>query len=1114
MCRYRALLSLIVLLIAAPAVFGAAPVRIWEQDIVIPTYPIGPAEPNPMFYFGRVYQGARGAIYPYPLYDKLTDRKEDKTYKAVYLENEYVKICVLPELGGRIFEAVDKTNNYDFFYRQHVIKPSLIGMLGSWISGGVEWNVPHHHRASSFMLVQHKVEENADGSKTVWIGELELRHRMRWAIGLTLRPGRSYLEASFRLLNRTPLVQSLLCFANVAVHTNENYQIIFPPSTQFITQHAKREFSRWPVGDSSYAGIDYRGVDETWWKNHPNPVSMFAWNYEDDFVAGYDHGKQAGTMSVADHNVVPGKKFFAWGNGPAGEMWDKILSDEDGPYLELMVGAYSDNQPDYSWIQPYEAKSFKQYWYPFRNIGGVKNANLDASVNLEVKGTSADLGFYTTAAFPDATVLLKAGEKVVLEEKISIAPDKPYTKKVSLPAGVEPHTLRASLSAGGRELIGYTPVRVTKEPMPAPVEPPPPPKEVKTTEELYLAGLRLEQFHSPALDPDPYYEEALNRDPGDSRANVALGTLYLKRGRFADAEKLFRSAIARLSKNYTSPKDGEAYYYLGVALKMQGKLDEAYTAFYKGIWSAAWQPAGWYSLAEIAAVRGDMPLALDFADRAIASNAMNTRAINLKAAILRKMGRSAEAVQLAKAVTDTDPLDMRAVAERWLADKKSGVARELRTLLAEHPNTGLETAVELGNAGMYDDAIDVLREMASLSPDRKSVSPMVFYYLGYYADKVKRPMDCRKLAATQPAEYVFPFQLEAIAALRHAMEADPKDARAPYYLGNLLFDLQPETAVELWEKAQRLDPSFPVVHRNLALAYARQEGGLDKAIASLEKAISLNGDDPVFLFELDQMYETAGASPEKRLAMLEKRHETVLKRDDAISRYIELLVLAGRYDDAIGMLQGRTFHIWEGGARFGVHGSWVDAHVLRGQQRLATGKHQQALEDFQAALDYPQNLQTARPKRGGRFPEIYYHIGMAQEAMGNAQKAREAWQASVAQTVGRDEDLDVLANTATAMRYYQARSLEKLGEKQKATRIYQALLKSGNEGMKETSTVDYFAKFGERQSRRAKLANAHFTLGLGYLGTNDRAKAKREFAQALEQSPDHLAAKTNLSALD
>ena len=204
MCHSRALLPLVVVLIAAPVVFAAAPVKIWEQDIVIPTYPIGPAEPNPMFYFGRVYQGARGAIYPYPLYDKLTDKKEDKTYKAVYLENEYVKICVLPELGGRIFEAVDKTNNYDFFYRQHVIKPSLIGMLGSWISGGVEWNVPHHHRASSFMLVQHKVEESADGSKTVWVGELELRHRMRWAIGLTLRPGRSYLEASFRLLNRTP----------------------------------------------------------------------------------------------------------------------------------------------------------------------------------------------------------------------------------------------------------------------------------------------------------------------------------------------------------------------------------------------------------------------------------------------------------------------------------------------------------------------------------------------------------------------------------------------------------------------------------------------------------------------------------------------------------------------------------------------------------------------------------------------------------------------------------------------------------------------------------------------------------------------------------------------
>ena len=180
-------------LIAGCLTAAAVPVKVWEENVVLPTYLAGSPEPNPMFYFGRAYQGAEGRVYPYPLQDKLTGMKQDKTYRLVYLENEYIKVGVMPEIGGRIFSAVDKTNGYDLFYRQHVIKPALIGMLGAWISGGVEWNIPHHHRPSSFMPVQHRIEESPDGAKTVWVGELELRHRMRWAVGLTLRPGRSYL---------------------------------------------------------------------------------------------------------------------------------------------------------------------------------------------------------------------------------------------------------------------------------------------------------------------------------------------------------------------------------------------------------------------------------------------------------------------------------------------------------------------------------------------------------------------------------------------------------------------------------------------------------------------------------------------------------------------------------------------------------------------------------------------------------------------------------------------------------------------------------------------------------------------------------------------------------
>ncbi len=307
----------------------------------------------------------------------------------------------------------------------------------------------------------------------MWVGELELRQRMRWAVGYTLHPGKSYLECSVRIVNRTPFANTMLCFANVAVSVNSNYQVIFPPDTQYVTYHGKREFASWPIATGHYSGADFgAGADVSWYSNHISANSMFAWNCEDDFFAGYDHGKQAGILSIADHHFVPGKKFWTWGNGPRGRMWDKILTDDDGPYIELMAGAYSDNQPDYSWLQPYETKSFQMYWYPFRDIDGVKKANLEAAVNVEIISNGlAKAGFCATSAHDAATVTVTSGSKTCFQENIAISPGKPHVKQIAFPRETDIHDLRFTLSAEGRELVSYSPVRLTPMETPKPVDP-------------------------------------------------------------------------------------------------------------------------------------------------------------------------------------------------------------------------------------------------------------------------------------------------------------------------------------------------------------------------------------------------------------------------------------------------------------------------------------------------------------------------------------------------------------------------------------------------------------------------------------------------------------------
>ncbi|HEV7219262.1 MAG TPA: DUF5107 domain-containing protein, partial [Terriglobales bacterium] len=266
------------------------PVRCWEQQVVIPTYPIQDADPNPMFLEKRVYQGSSGKVYPNPFTDRVALEKVNVSYKAILLENEYIELMILPEIGGRIHTGLDKTNQYDFFYRQHVIKPALVGLLGPWISGGVEFNWPQHHRPSTFMPVHASIEKSSDGSRTVWLSEHDPMLRMKGMVGICLSPGKSMVEAKVRLYNRTPLAQTFLWWANVAVRVHDQYQSFFPPDVIFVADHAKRAVSSFPVARNCYYGVDYRpGTDISWYKNIPVPTSYMVTESKYDFFGGYDH---------------------------------------------------------------------------------------------------------------------------------------------------------------------------------------------------------------------------------------------------------------------------------------------------------------------------------------------------------------------------------------------------------------------------------------------------------------------------------------------------------------------------------------------------------------------------------------------------------------------------------------------------------------------------------------------------------------------------------------------------------------------------------------------------------------------------------------------------------
>ncbi|BCI62060.1 DUF5107 domain-containing protein [Coprobacter secundus] len=1092
-------------ILSGGAVFSQKQVILEERPLVLPTYDVAPADPNPYFFTGRTYQGAQGHVYPYPMYDVMTDHRHDQTYRSVILENQYTQLCAMPELGGRILWAFDKATNYDFFYRQHVVKPALIGMIGAWMSGGVEWNIPHHHRASSQLPVDYRMVDNADGSKTLWIGETELRHRLKWEVGLTLFPDKSYIEATVNIFNQTPYIQSFLYWANVSVHCNKDYQVIFPPKTQFGVQHAKNEFVDWPVGKSHYGGLDRTGVDLSWWKNHPNSASIFAWNFDDDFLGGYDYGKDAGTVHVANHHVVGGKKFFLWGNNKEAEMWNKMLTEIDGDYLELMVGAFSDNQPDYSWIAPGETKTFKQYWYPAIKMGGIKAANKNAALNIERIATDKiKIAFNTTSCYPHSLARVKNAGKIIFEKSIDIDPKTPFAAEVNVPSTTRDEDILVELiESDGTELVSYRKEVLEPKDLPETVEVPRHPSEYKTIEELYNTGLRIEQFHNATLDAMDYYREALKRDSMDSRVNTVIGIRLAKEAKFAEAEKYLSRAVARVTKNYTSPKDAESLYYLGIVFQQQGKYKEATDYLWKATWRKEFQTAAFYALSQIAAIQNDYEKALEMVQNSLKTNTENPLALVSKAYYLRKLGKVSEASAVLSALDIVDKLNgMGNIEKAFLSGSFSRqLLNEQGRYMGNISQNVLEMASAYGNMGAYDEAISIL---SAYLQSQEDLHPMAGYYLGYYQQKkgnIQAATTAFAKAAALPDNYCFPFRIEEVDILNTALQNNPADAFGHNYLGNLYYFFnRKEEAVREWKRAVDIRPSLSQAWRNLGFAHER-DNDLRQAASCYEKAIKENPSDPRYFYELDLIYDKILKPVKERLALLEKNRKTVEKRDDATAQLVKLYIIAQKYKPALQILKNRHFHVWEGGGD--IHSVYVDACLLSGLQKMSKKSYKSALEDFEAGSLYPDNLEVGEPVHGRRNPEAYCLMGMAYEKMGDKVNADSCYKQVVAYP----------QRGVSSLYYYRAFACQKLGEIEKAKDLLGKLKKYAEGRMKQSGNIDFFSKFGESLDTDKQNAETHYLLGLVALGNNEKSMAQAEFAQALKLNPSHIWAQYYYSSL-
>ena len=1065
------------------AVPAFSQVRAYEGTITMPTYQLDPAEQAPIFERDWSYQRAKRSVYPYPLNDNMTRRREDVTYQCLYMENEYVELCILPEIGGRLLYAVDKTNGYDIFYHNHVVKPANVGMTGAWISGGVEWNVFHHHRQTSHIPCDWRIVDHPDGSKTIWLGETEYRHRMQWAIGVTLHPGKSYMEISGRLMNGTQDSNSMLYWSNVSTLVDENYEICFPQQTEFVTFHCKNWFAHWPVTHETFNGMDFYkdGVDASWWKNHYMSNSMFVYDQKADFVAGYDHGRHAGTMLTGNHNIIKGGKFWLW--GPNSEWDTKILTDNSGHYVELMVGAYSDNQPDYNWSMPYETKEFSQYWYGIRDMEGVKAGNRRAAINMDMTAAGEVLvGVNTTEKMQGLQLGLLRGGHVVAEEMIDrIDPAKPFVKTIHIDPSIKEEELTLKLlDANGDEMLSYTPVvKDPNAPLPPIVERPKKPQDIANTEECYLVGLRNLQFHNPFIDPTDYFEEVLRRDPGDTRANTQMGVWYRKRGEYEKAAGYLRKAIARQTHDYTRPKDCEALYNLGLVLKAQGKTAAALDTLYRATWTSTYNSGANIALAELYAADGDWDMALDRLEEAIDYNGRNYQAMNFKALVLQKLNRGAEARALFGKVLEKDPVNAMAL-------KETVSEGDFRRFMREQPESYLELAITYWHYGFKDKAVALLKDI-----DGRVAYPTVKLYLAYLTDTPSLYAEALAL----PIGYCAPFRLETIDVLAAAKAACPQSERPYYYLGNLLYNMQPDNAIAEWEKCVQMNPDDALAWRNLGWAAWLHTKDYAKSAECYRKAADLDPDSALFLEEGDQAFEAARIPVKQRYEFLKSRHETAVKRYYPLSQEVILGTYCGDYDYVMHLLDSCYFPTREGVANF--HDNFVDACVLSARARREAGDLEGAIALYQKAFTYPENHQVFLvDERATHDAQIHYELGTVYEENGNPEQARKCYELAASQDFNLKGSKD--------FRYWTGLALKKLGRKAEAKAIFRQMVADGK-GSIITEYINFYGAEGTTGATvEGKNSAAYYTMALGQLGLGHKGRARGLFKKVKELKYDHL----------
>lgn len=732
-------------------------------------------------------------------------------------------------------------------------------------------------------------------------------------------------------------------------------------------------------------------------------------------------------------------------------------------------------------------------------------------INLEISDNEAKIQLYVPSPQTDLTIILSENSKVIYSKKLeAISPVKAYEDSIPLNNVLSDNHYRLTLiDKNNMEIISYQPAAKEILETPDPATAPTTPEEMADCEDLFLTGQHLEQYRHATYLPEDYYLEALKRNPNDIRNNNAYGLLMHRRGRFDIAQKHFEVAVKASTKRNPNPYDSEPFYNLGLALKKQGKLTAAYAAFYKATWSSAWQNSGFYEVATIDVIKGELNSALDHINQSIVRNNNDIKARGLKTAILRHLGKTDQAIAFANETLAIDCTSFAALYELYQLGESP--SETLTDLLRNNPHNYMELSSDYGMSGLYEDALAILN-LYTCRISENDVYPMIKYFEAYYYELSNKPEESAKAykeASEADTSYCFPHRLDELIVLEAGLRSNKEDAMAHYYLGNLYYDKkQYDIAMKHWHESIELRPEFPTSSRNLALAYVnKKKDNTELGLLYLEKAFANDTEDARVFFELDQLYRKLCYTYEKRLSIMTKYMNLVSKRDDLFVEYLTLLNNVGNYEIAMEAINKRIFHPWEGGE------GKVTAQYKRCRIELAKKAIQDS--DYQTAIDYLSECKIYPHNLGeGKLPnaaenDIDYFIGLAYEKLDDSSNAMKHYQLA---STGISEPTDAMFynDQPADMMFYQGLAYKKkLGEGNKSLSEFNRMFDFGEKHIHDDVKIDYFAVslpdflvFDDDLNLKNQI-HCKYLMALGLMGRGDMETAKAYLIDCYDLTNNH-----------